>query len=108
MPARTLNDFCAGFFYGQIRAGLEVAMGVPKRADQRKTDSRRNSRRKSEIETISGKTQGDTGQEVTVRHPFSQEKKASVWAWHEEFRIAWSETFITSPRKRNPRKGERG
>jgi hypothetical protein len=29
MPARTLNDFLAGFFYGQIGLGLEVKMAIP-------------------------------------------------------------------------------
>ena len=29
MPARTLNDFFAGFFYGQIRVDLEVKMAIP-------------------------------------------------------------------------------
>ncbi len=26
MPARTLNDFAAGFFYGEIKADLETGM----------------------------------------------------------------------------------
>jgi hypothetical protein len=29
MPAGTLNDFFAGFFYGQIRVDLEVNMATP-------------------------------------------------------------------------------
>ena len=29
MPARTLNDFFAGFFYGRIGLELEVKMAIP-------------------------------------------------------------------------------
>ena len=29
MPARTLNDFLAGFFYGRIGLELEVKMAIP-------------------------------------------------------------------------------
>jgi hypothetical protein len=36
MPARTLNDFFAGFFYGQSKADLEV-----KKADTRQNDRRK-------------------------------------------------------------------
>ena len=35
MPARTLNDFFAGFFYGQIRVDLEVKMAIPLQKSQK-------------------------------------------------------------------------
>ena len=40
MPARTLNDFFAGFFYGQIKADLEG-----KKANTRQNDRRKGIRR---------------------------------------------------------------
>ena len=36
MPARTLNDFFAGFFYGQVRVDLEVKMAIPLQKSQKK------------------------------------------------------------------------
>jgi len=36
MPARTLDDFFAGFFYGQIGADLEVKMAIPLQRGQGK------------------------------------------------------------------------
>ncbi len=45
---------------------------------------------------------GDSGKEheVIVRRGAVPKKKiSSVWNWHEEFEIAWCETFITKGRK---------
>ena len=36
MPARTLNDFFAGFFYGPIRVDLEVKMAITLQKSQKK------------------------------------------------------------------------
>ena len=36
MPARTLNDFFAGFFYGQIWVDLEVKRGKPSQEGEEK------------------------------------------------------------------------
>ncbi len=42
---------------------------------------------------------------ITIR-PQSpgQEKESSIWSWHEEFAMQWSETFITTKVKKNPKK----
>jgi hypothetical protein len=39
MPARTLNDFFAGFFYGQIRVDLKVNMAKPRPTSLRHSKS---------------------------------------------------------------------
>jgi hypothetical protein len=36
MPAKTLNDFFAGFFYGQTRVELEVKIAIPLQKGQGK------------------------------------------------------------------------
>ncbi len=107
MPARTLNDFFAGFFYSQIKADFEVTMANTERNDWRKGIRRENSRRKTDIKTIQIEGKEDKEQEVSV-HPETalQKKAASVWSWHEEFAVEWSETFLTKKRKKHPRKGE--
>jgi hypothetical protein len=80
-------------------------MATPGQSDRRKGKRRQSTRRKGNIK-ITG-IEGDREQEVAVRHEtVSQKKEASIWGWHEEFAIAWSETFIAKKRKRNPRKGE--
>ncbi len=33
-----------------------------------------------------------------------QGKESSIWSWHEEFAMQWSETFITTKVKKNPKK----
>ena len=107
MPARTLNDFFAGFFYGQIKADLEGRMANTRQNDQRKGVRRQSSRRKTDIKTIKIEGKGDKEQEVTVRHEAVPKKKArSVWSGHEEFTREWSETFITKKRGKNRKKGE--
>jgi len=61
--------------------------------------------RKSDIKIVRIEDRRDKEQEMTVRreHAF-RKKEFSIWSWHEEFAIAWSESFITE--RRNPRKGE--
>jgi hypothetical protein len=107
MPARTLNDFFAGFFYGQIEADLEGRMADTRQNDRRKGVRRQSSRRKTDIKAIKIEGKGDKEQEVTVRHEAVPKKKArSVLSGHEEFTREWSETFIIKKRKKHPRKGE--
>jgi hypothetical protein len=62
MPARTLNDFFAGFFYGQTKEDLEVHMAITLQNDRRESNRRQNHRRKGNIETIKleGKETKDT------------------------------------------------
>ena len=105
MPARTLNDFFAGFFYSQIKADLEVKMVNTRQNDQRKGVRREGSRRKTDIKTIEIEGKEDKEQELTVRPETVLQKKAgSVWRWHEEFAIEWSETFLTKKREKHPKK----
>ena len=52
MPARTLNDFFAGFFYGQIKVDLEVKKANTRQNDLRKGIRREGSRRKGDVRTI--------------------------------------------------------
>jgi hypothetical protein len=104
MPARTLNDFFAGFFYSQIEADLEVRMANTRQNDRRKGIGRESSRRKTDARTIKIEGKEDEEQEVTVRPETALGKKAGlVWAWHEEFAVEWSETFLTKKRKKRPR-----
>jgi hypothetical protein len=80
-------------------------MAITGQNDRRKNNRRQDTRRKGDIKVI--RIEGDKEQSVAVRHEtVSQRKERSIWSWHEEFVIAWSETLITKKRKRNPRKGE--
>jgi hypothetical protein len=107
MPARTLNDFFAGFFYSEVKADLEGRMANTRQNDRRTGVRRQSSRRKTDVKTIKIEGKGHREQEVTVRRVTGAEKKAgSVWGGQEEFRVAWSETFLTKKRKKHPRKGE--
>jgi hypothetical protein len=100
MPARTLNDFFAGFFYSQIKADLEVKMSITKQSDRRKSNRRESNRRKGDTKIIKIEEERGKEQETTVRHEAVPKKKArSVWSEHEEFTREWSETFITKKRK---------
>ena len=75
--------------------------------DQRKDIVRESSRGKTDIKTIKIEGKEDKEQEVTIRPETAIQKKAgSVWTWHEEFAVEWSETFLTKKKKKRPRKGE--
>ena len=92
MPVRTLNDFFAGFFYGQTKEGLEVDSAER----PGKSNSRQSPRRKINIETVKIGEERDNGQEVTVRcETAPQRKEKSTFSWFEEFTVEWSETFIS-------------
>jgi len=107
MPARTLNDFFAGFFYGQIETGLEAKVENTRQNDRRKSIRREVSRRKGEITTIEVEGKEDKEQEVTVRHETApQTKEKSTWSWYEEFAAEESETYITKKKKRKPKQGK--
>ncbi len=107
MPARTLNDFFAGFFYGEIKAVLEVKMAITRQSDRRKGIRRQSDRRIGDMKGIKIEGESDKGKEVTVGHEAVPQKKASsVWSCHEEFASEWSQTFITKKRKKNLKKGE--
>jgi hypothetical protein len=94
MPARTLNDFFAGFFYGQIRVDWEAKMAIP----------RQKSRRKGDVKKINIEGERDKEQKVIVRHATApRRKERSTWNWYEEFTMEWSKTFITKKGKRKPK-----
>jgi hypothetical protein len=107
MPARTLNDFFAGFFYGRIKTAFEVNMANTGQNDRRKGTRREGNRRKTDIRTIKTERKEDKEQEVTVRRESTpQTKEKSTWSWHEEFAVEWSETFITKKSGKTLKKGE--
>jgi hypothetical protein len=70
MPARTLNDFFAGFFYGQNKENLQRYgnCSTDRQKDWRKSNRRQSRRRKDNVEAIKIGGQGDKGQEGTVRY----------------------------------------
>ena len=75
--------------------------------DRRRGIRRESSRRKTDTKTIKIERKEDKEQEVSVRPETALQKKAgSVWSWHEEFAVEWSEAFLTKKRKKHPRKGE--
>jgi len=95
MPARTLNDFFCGLFYGEAKEGLEVAMAISLENDQRRSNRRQSHRRKTNMELIKIGGEVDKGQEITVHYvTTSQRKEKSTFSWFEEFTMEWSETFI--------------
>jgi len=82
-------------------------MANTKQDDRRKGIRRESGRRKTDIKTIRIEETEDKEQELSVRPETALQKKAgSVWSWHEEFAVEWSETFLTKKRKKHPRKGE--
>ena len=92
MPARTLNDFFAGFFMTKPKKVWRLTV----QNDRRKSSRRQSHRRKIDIETIKIAGEGDHGQEVTVRYETApQRKQKSAFSWFEEFTMEWSETFIS-------------
>ena len=96
MPARTLNDFFAGFFYGQTEEGLEIDMRITVQNGRRKTGGRQSPSREDNVKTAKITGDRDNGQEVTVRSETVLERKErSTFSWLEEFTVEWSETFIS-------------
>jgi hypothetical protein len=79
MPARTLNDFFAGFFYAAIRARQEVGRVTPYKGQGN-----------GDVKKI--KVEGDEEKEVTVRH----ENIPLKWkTWNgEDFSREWNKTYL--------------
>jgi len=47
----------------------------------------------------------DKEERIPIHHKASLQKKASsTWSWHEEFIVAWSETFLIKKRKKTAKK----
>ncbi len=101
MPARTLNDFFAGFFiYGWDEAKLEAKVAITGQGGMRKGTEVHGGRRRGGAKEI--QIEGDSGKEHEViirRGAIPKKNTSSVWSWHEEFEIAWCDTFITKGRK---------
>ena len=78
MPARTLNDFFAGFFYAGIRARQEVGMVITFKGQG-----------KGNVKKI--KVERDKEKEVIVRH----EIVSSKWkTWnHDNFSHDWDKNY---------------
>jgi len=108
MPARTLNDFFAGFFYGHTKEDTEVvAMTIIAQTNRRKNDRRRSHRRMGNIEVMEIIREEDKGREVTVRNEtFPQREEKSTLTWFEEFAVEWSEIFVPKKQKRNLQGGQ--
>ena len=70
MPARTLNDFFAGFFYGEIKADLEVNLVTLQKGQGT-----------GDVKKI--KVEGDKEKEVTVHHENvpPKWKGKQTWNW---------------------------
>ncbi|HUL36658.1 MAG TPA: hypothetical protein VLW47_03165 [Thermodesulfobacteriota bacterium] len=83
-------------------------MAITRQSDRRKSNRKESSRRKGDTKIIKIEEEGGKEQEMTVRRETGAQKKAgSVWSWQEEFTVEWSETFLTTKkRKKHPRKGE--
>ena len=79
MPARTLNDFLAGFFYGQIGVELAVKMAIPLQKVQGK------------VNQIKVEGECEKEKEVTVRY----ENVPLKWkAWnHDNFSRDWQKNY---------------
>jgi hypothetical protein len=79
MPARTLNDFFAGFFYAGIRARQEVGIVIIYKGQ-----------RNGDVKKI--KVEGDEEKEVTVRH----ENVPLKWkTWSDgDFSREWNKTYL--------------
>jgi hypothetical protein len=79
MPARTLNDFFAGFFCGPIKANTEAKM-IMTHEDQGK----------GAVKIIKVESQRDKGKEVMVRHEIIPPKR-KTWSYGNVSR-EWSRT----------------
>ena len=80
MPARTLNDFFAGFFYVGIRAARHEVGMVTTYKGQGNGD----------VKKI--KFEGDEEKEVTVRHE-NVSLKWKTWN-HKDFSPEWNKTYL--------------
>jgi hypothetical protein len=69
--------------------------------------SRQKAMRKEDVKIIRIEEERGKEQEVSIYHEIvPQGKEISIWSWHEEFTLEWSETFITKKREKNLKKGK--
>jgi hypothetical protein len=105
MPARTQNDFLAGFLFGETKENLKADKMITVQNDQRNSNKKQDHRRRHEIETTNIEEERDDRKEVTVLHETSPKRKEkSTFSWFEEFTVEWSETLIHK-RQKNTEKG---
>jgi len=86
MPARTLNDFFAGFFYADIRARQEVGMVIMCKGQ--------GNGGMKKIKVEGGR---EKEKEVIVRHEIVSSKRKT---WNDDdFPREWNKTYFTKKRK---------
>ncbi len=82
-------------------------MKITLQNDRRRSRRGQSPRRKGNVKTGKIVTEGDNGQEVTVRCETAlQKKERSTFSWLEEFTMERSETFISKNWKKVHRRGE--
>jgi len=79
MPARTLNDFFAGFFYGQIGVDLEVKMAFPLQKGQGK------------VKQIKVEGECEKEKKVIAHHEIGS-PKWETWN-HDDFSRDWQKNY---------------
>jgi hypothetical protein len=80
MPARTLNDFFAGFFYAGIRARQEVGMVITY-----------NGQGNADVKKIKVQGEREKEKEVIVHHEIGS-PKWRTWN-HDDFSRDWQENY---------------
>jgi hypothetical protein len=91
-----------------VNVGTEAKMATTQRGIRRIDTKRPGRPITGNIQITKIAWEGDKERVVAVSHgTVPQTKEASIWSWHEEFAVAWSETLITIKRKRNSNKGDR-
>jgi len=75
-------------------------MTITGQSEQRKNVRRQGNRRHNDTDIMTiGEKKGKDQTTFIAHEAAPQKKTSSVWSWHEEFAIEWSETFITKKRK---------
>jgi hypothetical protein len=94
MPARTPNDFLAGFFMAAEK-DVELDMTIIPGNNCRRSNRRQNHRREGNLESIKVGVDLDEAREVIVHYSTApQRKHKTTFTWFEEFTMEWTETFI--------------
>ena len=90
MPARTLNDFFAGFFMGEMKGNLQLEMEF--------TFRKSHGTGLGEVKTIKVEEKRDEEKEVMVRYGIVP-PKWKTWNY-EDFSREWNKTYFTSHREK--------
>jgi hypothetical protein len=91
MLARTLKDFFAGFFYGEIKADLKVKMVIAYKGQGN-----------GDVKKIKVEGERDKGKggNRSPRNCPPMERKVK-WNWHEDFVREWNKTYLTKKKETN-------